>query len=212
MTIIVSIDVIKKTICSPAGEELVRYAEERGLTELSFDETIAHWKALGKRGWAVWLYKNKAMFEKLANQQATPEEEATYSADLQYLEQQIEAYQVNGIVYKTIEEAEAARQKELDLLKPEAEALVVCSFELINENGDSTWVNVDLDDFVAPTDTQYKIKVFNPVHGIYDDCDSLEQALIKRNENMVLVSDHTFGKSAIKTVFVHPNFINDTSA
>lgn len=211
MTIIVSIDVIKNTICTPAGEELVRYAEEKGLTELSFDETIAHWKALGKRGWAVWLYKNKSIFEKLANTQSTEEENSAHNADFEYLSNQNTLYLVNGIKYNSLEEAKQARENQLEFLKSKTEPLVVCSLETFNENGDSIWVSIDLDDFSAPIDKSYVIKVFSPVNGIYDSFTSLEEALLKRNENMTIVADSMFGSAVIREILQHPDFPDDNS-
>lgn len=207
MTLKVSLEIAKKvTICSPAYEQIVKYYTDNNIESATVEEMIAHWKSMGRRDWALWLYAHVPEFERLVGEEATQSEKQQYAEDTSYLNITETKYKVNSNVYLTLEEATVARQNELDALKPQTEPLIICSLEVIHENGDTSWQNIDLDDFVPPENKPYVIKVFNPMLGVYDSCDSLQQALEKRNENMTYVADHQFGTAIIHVFKQHPDF------
>lgn len=209
MTLKVSLEIAKKvTICSPAYEQIVKYYTDNNIESATVAEMIAHWKAMGRRDWALWLYAHVPEFERLVQQESTEAEKQAFLEDENYLSYTETKYRVNSNVYLTLEEANVARQNELDALKPQTEPLIICSLEVIHENGDTSWQNIDLDDFVPPLDKPYVIKVFNPTSGVYDTCDSLQQALEKRNENMIYVADHQFGTAIIHAFKQHPDYPN----
>jgi hypothetical protein len=208
MTLRVSLEIAKSVgICNEVMPAIIKYYTDNNLESATLDEVIAHWKALGKREWAIWLYSKRTLFETLTRTTSSPEEIAFYEADEAYLRQeQIFTYVVNNVEYEVLEQANVARQRELDLLRDKVEPLVVCALETLHENGDATWQVIDLDDFVPPTDTPYKIRVFNPAIGTYNVCDSLEEAISQRNSNMIQVADVQFSTAVISVIRKHVDF------
>lgn len=209
--LMVTLEIAKQgNTCDPAYAEMEKYFAEKGITSISIDEMIAHWKALKRRDWALWLYRNKGVFEELTKQQIPQEDVDRYKVDYEYLAQeQVVAYIVNNVKYKTMAEAETARQQNLALLKDSVEPLVTCNLEVLHENTDSTWLAIDLDNFVPPENSQYRIKVFNPANGLYTDCSTLQEAIVKRDEFIVLTADHMHASAKIYEVKQHPDFTDD---
>lgn len=211
MTLRVSLDIAKKvSICTPAFDEIVKYYTDNGIETATVEEMIAHWKSMGRRDWALWLYAHVPEFERLVGEEATAQEKAAFATDEAYLKAiDVVGYTVNNVEYSTLEAAEAARQAQLDVLKVQTEPLCVCNLEIIADNGDSTWLPVDLDDFVAPEGKPYKIQVFNPAIGRYSDHDSLASALEQRNANMVQVADIQFASAVIYPIKKHVDFLHE---
>ena len=209
MTLMVSMDVIKNgNTCEPAVAELIKYFQENNISEISFDDVIAHWKLLGRRDWAIWAYQNKKVFEQLVNYNVSQEEITADEAQENYLNSlNLIGYRVNNVDYSTLEDAQNARQQQLANLKDEMEPLVVCNLEVIDANGDATWTIVDLDNLDLPTNAN--VKIFNPTSGQYVSCTTLEEAILKRNEFIVLVSDSMNGSARIAKVMSHPDFPNE---
>lgn len=211
MTLRVSLEIAKQvTICSPAFEEIVKYYTDNNIESATVEEMIAHWKKMGRRDWALWLYAHVPEFERLVGVESTQQEKELFNADEAYLNtKQVVYYTVNNIRYDTLAEAEVARQARLAELKNEIEPLCVCSLEILHENGDSTWQVIDLDDFIAPTDKGYTIKVFNPVSGRYTTCTTQVEALSCRDDFIIQTTDHMNGSSVIRELKQHPDFPNE---
>lgn len=211
MTLRVSLEIAKSVgICDEVMPSIIKYYTDNNLESATLDEMIAHWKAIGRRDWALWLYSKRRLFEKLTGQKSSPEEVAAYEADEAYLRAiEVVSYQVNGVFYDTRAEAEEARRVELAKLKPQLEPCVTCNLEVISEAGDTTWQVIDLDDFIPPSDAQYRIQVFSPADGRYDVCASLEEALIKREENMGRMADYQYTTTAIFEIKKHPDFLHE---
>lgn len=211
MTLKVSLDIAKQvTICSPAFEEIVKYYTDNNIESATVEEMIAHWKKMGRRDWALWLYAHVPEFERLVGIESTQQEKESFAADEYYLKNEsVTFYRVDNIEYATLEEAETARQNKLAQSREKIEHLCTCSLEIIHENGDTTWQVIDLDDFIAPLDKPYKIKVFHPIPGRYTEFTSLEEALAARNQYMTESADHLDGSARIDTVVKHKDFLNE---
>lgn len=196
--------------CDPAYAEMEKYFAEKNITAISVDEMIAHWKTLKRRDWALWLYKNKGVFEQLTQQQIPQADIDRYAADYAYLEQEeVVGYVVNNITYNTLEEANVARQNRLEELRPSLENLAVCNLEIVHENTDSTWTVIDLNTFVPPENATYRIQVLNPVSGQYTSCTSVDEAKQKRSEFVLLTADQSNGSALIIEKREHPDFRDD---
>lgn len=211
MTLKVSLDIAKQvSICTPAFEEIVKYYTDNGIETATVEEMVTHWKSIGRRDWALWLYAHVPEFERLVQQESTQQEKESFAADEQYLNTiQTIGYSVNNIKYQTLEEAEVARTKRLAELKEEIEPLCVCSLEIIFDNGDSSWKVIDLDDFVVPDEKPHTIKVFNPISGQYTTFDNINDAIVSRNDIIIQTSDYMNGTSRILEVKQHPDFPNE---
>lgn len=206
MSLIITLDMMRQgDTCEEAMAEMEKYFIENNITEISFDEIIAYWKEINRRDWAIWVYENKKVFEVLASYTPSSEEEIEATEAVERLNTfELIGYIVNSVQYKTFEEAYAARQTRLALVKEEMEKLVVCSLEQKHENGDTTWIVVDLDDI---QDSNYhSIKVFNPVSGRYTTHETVEDAVSKRNEVIVQVSDAMNGTAIIGKVLKQKDF------
>lgn len=206
MTLMVTLEIAKLgNTCDPAYAEMEKYFAEKNITSISIDEMIAHWKTLKRRDWAVWLYKNKGVFEQLTAQNIPQEELDRYIADYEYLEhKEIIGYKVNGVVYKTLQEAETARLARLEVLKVELEPLVVCNLEVVDENANAHWSAIDLDDVTLNPNAN--IKIFNPVTGAYTTCTNQAEALTVRNDFILQAADRINGSAIIYPVERHPDF------
>lgn len=206
MTLKLSMDVIRQgKTCEPAIDEMAKYFEENNISEIAFEDVIAHWKKIQRRDWAIWAYENKKKFEELVeynNTQAEIEADLTEVAYLNTLNHI--GYVVHTAVYPTIEEAQIARQQRLADLKEEIEPLVVCNLETTNANGDATWTVVDLDNLEPQLSGN--IKVFNPVTGQYVTCTNVQEALLVRNEFIVVTTDHMHITTKIAKALQHPDY------
>lgn len=209
--LMVTLEIAKQgNTCDPAYAEMEKYFAEKNITAISIDEMIAHWKALKRRDWALWLYKNKGVFEQLTQQQIPQVDIDRYAADYTYLEQEeVVGYVVNGITYSTLEEANIARQARLEELRPSLECLTTCNLEVVHANTDSTWTVINLDTFVPPENDTYRIQVLNPVNGGYTSCNSVDEAKQKRSEFVAMTADHSDGSTLIIEKREHPDFRDD---
>jgi hypothetical protein len=206
MTLMVTLEIAKLgNTCDPAYAEMEKYFAEKNITAISVEEMIAHWKSLKRRDWALWLYRNKGVFEQLTAQAIPQEELDKYTADYQYLESEVVVgYRIGPVIYGTLQEAEAARAIKLEELKVQIEPQVVCNLEVLDEHGNATWSVIDLDDVVIPDNAS--IKVFNPVTGQYTTCTTQAEALSYRDKFILQVSDCVDGSAKIYEVKKHPDF------
>lgn len=206
MSLVLTMDMIRQgNTCDPAIAEMEKYFIENNITEVSFDEIIAYWKKINRRDWAIWVYENKKVFEAISSYTPSVEEQVADEKILQDLNSfEHIGYIVNNVQYKTFEEASVARQTALSSLKEEMEQLVICNLEEQHENGDASWIVVDLDNLQI--NDSCVIKVFNPLTGQYTTHDTVEAALSKRNELIVAVSDVVNGTAVIGKVLQHKDF------
>lgn len=194
--------------CEEAMAEIEKYFIENNISVVSFDEVIAYWKQINRRDWAVWAYENKKVFESLVSYTPSIEEDVHIAETLEDLNSfEHVGYVVNGVHYKTLEEAVVARQNNLALVKEDMEKLVVCNLEEKHENGDATWVLVDLDNLQLSDNCV--IKVFNPITGVHTTHNTLEDALAKRNALIIEASDCLKGTTRIGKVLQHKDFKED---
>ena len=209
MTLMVTLEQIKQgNTCEPAVQELINYFQTNNITQISFEDVIAHWKALGKRDWAIWAYKNKSVFEQLVNYVPTTDEQTQDMTDLNALEVlNLIGYSVNGITYSTLTEAQTARQNQLEIIKTQIKPLIVCNLEVFNANGDATWTIVDVDT-VSISDNS-NIQVFNPITGQYTAYATLHEAVAARDALLVPVSDQLNGSARVLNVMQNPEFPNE---
>ena len=213
MTLMATLENIKQgNTCEPAVEELIKYFEANNLTEISFEEVIAHWKSIDHRDWAVWAYQNKEVFEQIANYTSTPEEIVQDNAELNALEvlNFTNTYSLNGVIYQTLDEVTAANAiLQADLLA-QATKTTICNLEIFNSNDTTTWSVIDLATFVPDPNVKWAIQIFDHETGLYTKATTLEEAksvqatLVQKECNRICSN-----QLKIARVMVNPEFPND---
>ena len=210
MSLIVNMDIIRQgNTCDPAVQELIKYFEENNITEASFDEIVSYWKSIKRRDWALWAYQNKTVFEQLVNYTPSQNENIVDAQNIDELNKlDFVGYVINGVVFNTLEEAQQEKHLKFSKLTEKVESIVVCSLETVHENGDVTWVTVDLDELNVSNNSN--IKVFNPITGQYITNNTYQDALSQRNIIINNTIESMFGgQLKILKVMAYKGFAED---
>jgi len=179
MTLIATLDNIKKAnTCFPAVAELIDYFQKNGITSISFDEVILHWKAIGRRDWAVWAYQNKKVFEDICNYSSDQNEIDEDALILNQLETLVFTgkYSVDQKEFDDLDSAKIGKQElDIELLK-QAKNTTVCNLVIVTDDASETWVVIDLDTYVDDLNTNHYYKIFNHETGLNEQALTIKDA------------------------------------
>lgn len=157
-------------ICSASFDDGVAL----GLDGMEFDDAIQTFRAAGHTKWAAWLRAHRADI-------------ILASDDFCY-----GGYRVTNpltqevTLCETIEQAQAARHALKQYFIIAEASRFAANEEIEHENGDVTWLPVDLD----ACEYEDKYQVFNQATGTYELCDTLAAAKAKFAEIKEQCAEH----------------------
>jgi hypothetical protein len=206
MKMIVDIDMASKVnSCQEGIDTVENYRKMNNLPYQTFDEIIDIYKQSKRRDFATWMLENRNLYIQAGNYTITAEEDATDAHELQLattLDGTISGYSFLNTTYATIDDAQNAKQAWVNQNTVLAKETISASEEIFNENGDATWIPINMDTITELPSGSF-IQLFNPVTGEHTQYSTLTEAKNAYNQIVENALMQRFGNPAIFKVMVH---------
>lgn len=186
-----------------------KYMQDNNLSEITFDQGLAMDKSLGRRDWMIWALERKPLMAKFLNYTIPDDEAAADAALLKDLQtgQPTGAFQFNNIQYNNLASAQAAVTAAKNEKMQQALTLTVINRVTITDEQHETWVAINVDTEIEPSEGNWCYKVFNHVTGQYLTVSTLAEAKTTRQSLAQKDVDNT--EFTIFLISRHPDFLND---